>query len=140
MPIRLEVSEYEGVVRTTVSGPFQVSDVRHHLQRITHSRAYRLPCLVDARAVGDAKMSPRDLLSLAHLAHEALGSLAVAPCAIVVDSERHFARARMFAAFVAGWLPIGVFRDPDEAETWLMVRARRLAGAVRATGQRWLES
>ena len=108
------------VVRTVVTGPLTFGDIRQHLDELRQSGGWTRPELVDARHLGHVDFSPRDMLRVASLARGALGGRAVAPRAIVVDTDRGFMIARVFASFVAGWIRIGVFEELEAAEEWLV--------------------
>jgi hypothetical protein len=120
-------------LRTTVVGRITLDDIDEHLQVIRRRRAEARPELIDVRDVDAGDLSPRALLLVAHRARFLIGSRAPARRAIVISTDAQAAFARRFAAFVAGWLRIGVFDDMDAAYEWARrpVWAERLRAASR---------
>lgn len=127
MPLRLDVSAHEGFARVTATGRIDVQDIREHLNQARQLGTFRQPELVDATRVEAVGITTRELLSIAEIVYDALGSDAMAPRAIVVASPAHFRWARTFAGLVAGWMTVGVFTDRREALLWLEHRAARPA-------------
>ena len=120
MPIQLQVDRAAGWARTTVTGPFTVTDVRRYLGRAVDQRVFDVPELVDAQGAEAMQWRPRDLLMLAGLIRDAFGNRRVPPRAIVVGGDSHFGQARIFASFLAGRMRVAVFDDLEEAEQWLL--------------------
>lgn len=119
MPIRLELDRSAGVTRTTVEGAFSLSDLRRHVAVTLDRKAYQYPGLIDARNAEALVWRPRDLLTMARLVTDGLGRRQVAPCAVVVSSDSHFAQARAVASYVAGWMRLAIFEDLAAAEQWI---------------------
>jgi len=111
-------------VTTTVVGTVGLEEIRAHLSEARRRNIHRLPGVTDLRGAASETVTVRDLLSMARLAWDTIGET-TAPRAVVVGSRRHFEWARTFAGLVAGWMPIGVFTDIDEAWRWLEHRAAR---------------
>ncbi len=123
MPIHTRLDQADRVLRTTVSGSVTIHDVREHVGAVRRAGETRYPELIDARAADGGALSRKDLLAFALHAKQALGEDTAARRAVVVDSADNFSMARVFAAFVAGWVRVGVFDDANTAEEWLRTSA-----------------
>lgn len=119
MPIRFEVDRAAGMTHTIVDGVFTVSDLRRHLALMLDGKIYRFPGLIDARNAEEISWRPKDLLVMARLVGDGLSRRSVAPSAVVVSKDSHFAQARAFASYVAGWMRLAIFQDIESAEAWL---------------------
>lgn len=119
MPIQHELDRHERLIRTTVSGPVTLADVRQHVGDVRREGTHHIPELIDARNAEGAGLSSRDLLAIAHFARRTFDDHSVARRAVVVSDDSSFGVARVFSSFVAGWLRMGVFDDQTAAESWL---------------------
>lgn len=119
MPFHRDFDQPDRVLRTTIIGPVSLEDIDDHLRAIRRRRGQGRPELIDAREALPGEISARTLLTVAHRARFAIGTQPVARRAVVVSSDESFAFARRFAAFVAGWLRIGVFYEMDAALEWV---------------------
>ena len=119
MPIQHELDRHERLIRTTVSGPVTLADVRQYVGDVRRAGKYNVPELIDARNAEPAGVSARDMLAVAHFARRTFDEQNVARRAVIVKDDSSFGVARTFASFVAGWLRFGVFDDQADAETWL---------------------
>lgn len=119
MPFHRDFDQPDRVLRTTIIGPVSLEDIDDHLRAIRRRRGEGRPELIDAREALPGEISARTLLTVAHRARFAIGTQPVARRAVVVSSDESFAFARRFAAFVAGWLRIGVFYEMDAALEWV---------------------
>jgi hypothetical protein len=119
MPIQRELDKVERLLRTTVTGPFSLHDVRDHIGLLRRTGASQMPELIDARGAEHSGFSRHDLLGIAHHAREALSHMTPARRALVVGPEAGWSVGRTFASFVAGWLRFGVFEEIEAAEQWL---------------------
>jgi hypothetical protein len=122
MPIYRELDSVERVLRTTVTSPVTLNDIRQHVGAVRRSGSLGIPEIIDVRLSGSSSVSKHQLLSLAHQARRSLADRTPARRAIVVGSESAFGTARLFAALVAGWLRFGVFEDLVAAEEWVRGR------------------
>jgi len=122
MPIRSDLDRLKGLIRTKVIDPVAFEQIRLHLKSLRDTRAFRYPELVDARDVGDKKLSMHELKAVARMAKNTLGHTAAAERAVVVEGDRAFRSARVVAALTAGWVRLGVFEDGEDAEHWLEER------------------
>jgi hypothetical protein len=120
MPIHRAFDPKDRVLRTTISGCLTFDEIEEHLNAVRRTGAEACPELVDARLADSRCVSHQTLLFVATRARYLLGSRRFVRRAVVVSSDTHFAQARRFAAFVAGWLRIGVFDCPDAARDWLL--------------------
>ena len=125
MPIRQELDPATRIFRTTASGAVTLEDVRRHILTVRQVHATAYPELIDARQVTQVSLKSKDLLQIAHMAKDLLGGSHPQPRAIVVGHDDHFGIARMAASLMAGWMAMGVFEDPADAEAWLVRQSRR---------------
>lgn len=119
MPITHRVDRDSGIVRTTVTGSFELSDLRRYLGQAVDDKVFSYPAIIDARGVDPASLRPKELLRAANLVRDASHGRDVPPRAIIVDSRSHFGQARIFAGFLAGVFRVAVFEDCVEAERWI---------------------
>ena len=119
MPFQREFDLDDRVLRTTIVGPVTLYDIDDHLKALRRRRAEGRPELIDARLAEPGSLSPKSLVLVAHRARFLIGGRPLGRRAVVVSSESAFIVARRFAAFVAGWLRIGVFDDMDAANEWV---------------------
>ena len=119
MPFHRDFDQPDRVLRTTIIGPVSLEDIDDHLRAIRRKRGEARPELIDAREALPGAISPRMLLIVAHRARFMVGTRTLARRAVVVSSDTGFVFARRFAAFVAGWLRIGVFYDMESAYEWV---------------------
>jgi hypothetical protein len=119
MPIQRELDKTERLLRTTVSGPVTLHEIRNHIGLLRRTGACQMHELIDARTAQHSGFSLHDLFSLAHHARQSLGHTTPARRAVVVNAEGGWSLARTFASLVAGWVRLGVFEDVPSAEQWL---------------------
>jgi hypothetical protein len=119
MPFHRDFDQPDRVLRTTIIGPVTLEDIDDHLRALRRRRGEGRPELIDARDARPCDLSPRTLLVVAHRARFLIGTRPLARRAVVVSTDASFIVARRFAAFVAGWLRIGVFDDVDAALEWV---------------------
>jgi hypothetical protein len=119
MPFQRDFDQADRVLRTTIVGPVSLEDIDDHLRVLRRRRGEGRPELIDARDALPGEITPRMLLVVAHRARFLVGTKPLARRAVVVSSDTGFIFARRFAAFVAGWLRIGVFYDTDTALEWV---------------------
>lgn len=129
MPITRQVNDVEQLAFVRVSGRVTVPEVLNHLRTIRHAPR-RYPTIVDVREAAGVDFGPRDLLSVAIAAREALGDAPAEPRAVIVADARSFRQARTVASLVAGWMRVGVFDDAMEADAWLEQASIRHADAI----------
>jgi len=106
------------VLRTTLSGPVTIGELREHLAEVQRIEAHRHPEMIDARTASPS-FHPTDLTRLATSGREVFADLRLAPRAVVVDNVIHFGMARVFAAIAASWVNLTVFDEITAAEAWL---------------------
>jgi hypothetical protein len=133
MPFHRDFDQEDRVLRTTITGPVTLEDIDDHLRAIRRRRGEGRPELIDARGAQPGEITPRTLLIVAHRARFLVGTRSLARRAVVVSNDMSFVFARRFAAFVAGWLRMGVFYDMDSALEWVRqpVWAEKLARMTR---------
>jgi hypothetical protein len=119
MPFHRDFDRDDRILRTTITGPVTLQEIDIHLRIIRRRRADMRPELIDARRAGPGALSARQILLAAHRARFVVGGRSPARRAVVVSSDAGAVIARRVAAFVAGWLRIGVFDDIDAAEEWV---------------------
>jgi len=119
VPITTRLPPSDRVIRTTVANPVTFFEIRRHLHALRETRAFRHPELIDAREARGDQFTARDVVSIAGIARRTLGHPGTASRALVVGNEEDFARSRLLAGLVAGWVRVAVFRDRGEAERWL---------------------
>jgi hypothetical protein len=131
MPIQRELDKVERVLRTTVSGPVTLHEIRNHIGLLRRTGACQMPEIIDARSAEHSGFSRHELLSMAHHARQSLGHTTPARRAVVVNGDGGgWSLARTFSALVAGWLRLGVFEDVESAQHWL--RGTLIAPAMNA--------
>jgi len=119
MPFHRDFDQPDRVLRTTIIGPVTLDDIDDHLRTLRRRRVEGRPELIDAREAVAGEISPRMLLIVANRARFVIGSSTLGRRAVVVSGDMNFVFARRFAAFVAGWLRIGVFDDMESAMAWV---------------------
>jgi hypothetical protein len=119
MPFARDFDQPDRVLRTTIIGPVTFDDIDDHLRALRRRRAEGRPELIDARQALPGEITSRTLLLVANRARFLIGSRTLARRAVVVSDDTAFVFARRFAAFVAGWLRIGVFDDMESALEWV---------------------
>ena len=129
MPIRFDLDPRSGFVRSALSGPVSAADISDHCRALRKANAHSRPAFIDVRQM-DGDFSMGDLLAIAASAAREFAGEEVQPCAIVVGERRQFEWARILACLVAGWVSVGAFTDPREAEAWLRHGTETTAVAV----------
>ena len=119
MPFHRDFDQPDRVLRTTIVGPVTLEDIDDHLRALRRRRGEGRPELIDAREALPGEINPRVLLIVAHRARFLIGTRTLERRAVVVSNDMSFVFARRFAAFVAGWLRIGVFYDMEAALEWV---------------------
>jgi hypothetical protein len=119
MPFVRDFDQPDRVLRTTITGPVSFDDIDEHLRTLRRRRVEGRPELIDARAARPGEISSRTLLIVANRARFLIGHRHLARRAVVVSNDPSFLFARRFAAFVAGWMRIGVFYDMESAIEWV---------------------
>ena len=118
MPIERQLCPVTRVLRTTLSGPVTIGELREHLAEVHRTEGHRHPEMIDARTATPS-FHPSDLTRLASLGRQVFADLRLAPRAVVVDNIIHFGMARVFAAIAASWVSLTVFDEMAAAEAWL---------------------
>jgi hypothetical protein len=123
MPISYELDRAARQVRTMVIGPVTPDDILNHLQTAHREQILSYAELIDARQAGPPILSPADIWSTASRVRAAeFDRRALGPRAVVVTDSAMFGMTRMFVTLVSDFFPINVFRDPNDAEGWLLER------------------
>lgn len=108
------------IVRLETSGPLTFDHVR---EAFLNGEPPALPdgwnVVVDLRNVRAELMPFRHVVLTAAAVEARLGGQLAGHWALVVGGSPNRLLARTFASLVAGWLRVGVFDEPDEAEAWL---------------------
>lgn len=119
VPIHSQVDPIGRCLRTRVVGPLTMADIRQHVGAVASGGVNSYTELIDAREAGTVTLSPKEMLEVAHQARRIVGDRPLERRAFVVSDDDGFMLARAFAALVAGWVRVGVFEDPQLAESWL---------------------
>ena len=119
MPFHRDFDQPDRILRTTIVGPVTFEDIDEHLRTLRKRRAESRPELIDARNALPGEINPRTLLIVANRARFFIGNRTLSRRAVVVSNDMSFVFARRFAAFVAGWLRLGVFYDMESALEWV---------------------
>jgi len=106
------------VLRTTLSGPVTIGELREHLAEVHRMEGHRHPEMIDARTATPS-FHPTDLTKLASLGRQTFAETKMAPRAVVVNNVIHFGMARVFGAIAANWVSMSVFDEMAAAEAWL---------------------
>ena len=125
MPIHSDLDPLQEVIRTKLTNPLTLEDIRRHLQTLHDSHAGTYPELVDARDVSGLELSGGELRLLAWAARTTFGLASPANRAVVVKGERAVTSARFVAVLMAGSVRLGVFEDENDAERWLEQRKQQ---------------
>jgi hypothetical protein len=125
MPVHSDLDPLEEVIRTTLTNPLTIGDIRRHLQALHDSHALTYPELVDARDVQGLELSGGELRLLAWAARTTFGLASPASRAVVVKGEAAVTSARFVSMLMAGSVRLGVFEDEDAAMRWLEERKQQ---------------
>ena len=119
MPFHRDFDQPDRVLRTTIVGPVTFEDIDEHIRTLCRRRGEGRPELIDARQALPGEVNSRTLLIVANRARFLIGTRMLSRRAVVVSNDMSFVFARRFAAFVAGWLRLGVFYDMESALEWV---------------------
>jgi hypothetical protein len=124
MPVSYERDDARQCVVATIEGPFQVDDILAIMARQRADRTWTYGILYDLlRMTGELTIADLQLLSEA--ARGYLGQPSRGPVALLAIDPILHERLSTYAALARSTaLTIGVFRDKDEAEQWLMERVQ----------------
>ncbi len=119
MPIEFSIDAQRGVVFSTASGVVGRADAMDHMDRLCRHPDFRpeFSQLFDFRQITELAMSSEEVRQIAERNIFAPDSRR----AFVVTSDFGFGIARMFGAHreIAGERGIQLFKDVDEARSWL---------------------
>lgn len=131
MPVAYSIDSAAGVIHTVCQPPFRFEEVIEHFQTLHRDPAFRgdLDVLLD---VTNADFLPET----SQLSNITVGVGALTQkvnfgaCAIIAGRDAMFGMMRIFETFAAEhFRAIHVFRDPREAELWLISERNRIAAA-----------
>jgi hypothetical protein len=126
MPISYELDRTTRRVRTTVIGSVTPDDILNHLQAACREEVLPYAELIDARGAAPPILSPADIWHAVNRVRATeFNRQALGPRAVVVNDLAMFGMTRMFVTLVSDFFPISVFRDPTEAEIWLVGQSGR---------------
>lgn len=120
MPITFSLDEQRQRVTTTVSGPVTGDEIIGHFQAIRRSHAFGWAELVDVRKVSPPWLTSSEIWRVANLMRNFKDEEFPGPRAVLVGSELNFGLARMFANLLGDRAVIQIFREPAQAEAWLV--------------------
>ena len=121
MPIRYAIDDAAGIVAVTAEGDVRQEEDLECFGALVANPGYRpgMGLLLDYRnrvSVATTEQVKQFVEAAARLREAFDGSR----CAIVVSEDVAFGMARMYAALAEdSFIPMNVFRDPDEAARWL---------------------
>jgi hypothetical protein len=102
----------------TIAGPFNVSDVRACVEQLRAEGAWSHRWLYDLRRMTTGP-SRETLAEFADLAKPRPGELPRGPVAVVSTNPVIYGSACLYAAMVGAHTMVSIFRDRDEADSWL---------------------
>jgi hypothetical protein len=124
MPISYEIDEARGLVHTTASGTLTDSDILQLKARLVADPRWRSTMreLSDVRAIDKLEVTAEGVQSMMLRDQSDAAALASYRLAIVVSKEVAYGMARMYQILTERTVPhVGVFRDMEEARSWLGV-------------------
>ena len=120
MPLTYSIDPERNVADVRGAGTVTLADTIRTIREIASDLAHhQVGCLVDVR---EMNFYP-SVSDLKEMAFEFIRLRAAFRCgtAFVVSNDKHYALGRLLAALVdTAGLRMAVFRQPDEAEFWLM--------------------
>jgi hypothetical protein len=121
-PIRYDRDDTRHRAVITITGPFDVSNVRACVEQLRADGAWSYGLLYDLRHM--TSEPTRDTLrELAGLTKPRPGEPPRGPVAVLSTNPVMHELARLYAAMVKAYATVSIFRDRDEASAWLNQRA-----------------
>jgi hypothetical protein len=114
----------QNLVRTTITGPVTVREILDHLAVQMRQGSLGWRELVDVCGVTAPYLTKSEIWQAAREGLAVIGNEYTGPRAIVVTNQIVYAQCRMFATLVEDAFTIRVFRDPVQAEHWLLEEYR----------------
>ena len=121
-PIRYERDDSRRRAVITITGRFNVSDVRTCLEQHRAEGAWSYGLLYDLRHM-TGEPTRETLSELAALTQPRPGEPPHGPVAVVSTNPVIYGLACLYAAMVSSHATVSIFRDRDEACAWLTQRA-----------------
>ena len=126
MPISYEFNRTTRRVSTIATGPVTVDDILGHLRAACQEQFLPYAELIDTREASPPFLSPTDIWHAADRVRATeFDRRSVGPRAVIVKDLVIFGLVRMFVTLVSDFVPMNVFRDPTEAEIWLVGQSGR---------------
>jgi len=124
MSLRYKIIESKGLVYVVGADVVTFSALMSHIQALSKDPRYKAPMkkLVDYRNITGKELKTRELNLYAQAKAELKDVFREEKCAIVAPRDLDFGLCRVHAALVeASGIETGVFRDLDQALSWLGV-------------------
>jgi len=122
MPIECRIDADEGIVFTTLSGEVGASDIIAAMEELLRRPGYRTGMigLADLRSY-TWRTEASDIRRIAQFMIANGRKIGRSRTAIVVSDDYSYGMSRMYEAFAsASPIKVRIFRDMDEAVTWLI--------------------
>jgi hypothetical protein len=117
-PIRYERDDARRRAVITITGPFNESEVRACVEQHRAEGAWSYGLLYDLRHM-TSEPTKETLAEFAALTKPRPGEPPRGPVAVVSMNPVIYAVACLYAAMVKAYATVAIFRDRDDAETWL---------------------
>ena len=121
MPITFTVDHARREVQTTVSGRVSYVDIEGHLLKLRDAGALSYREFFDGRG-GEVEFAAADAHHIAELMRKLTKESPVGPKAVLAPEGYTFGVSRMIEMLAEEFCEIKIFRDEDEARTWLAAK------------------
>jgi hypothetical protein len=121
MPIMFTVDHARGEVHTVASGPVSYEDVEQHVQKQRDAGLLRYREFFDGRD-GEVTFTAIDAHRVVELMRKLVKEGAVGPRAVLAKAGHTFGLSRMIEMQAEEFCELKIFRDEDEARTWLAAK------------------
>ncbi|MDY6954768.1 MAG: hypothetical protein SWE60_24975 [Thermodesulfobacteriota bacterium] len=124
MSLRYKIIESKGLVYVVGAGVVTFSELMSHIEALSKDTRYKAPMkkLVDYRNITGKELETRELALYAQAKATLKDVFREEKCAIVAPRDLDFGLSRVHGALVeASGIETGVFRDLDQALSWLGV-------------------
>jgi hypothetical protein len=121
MPVRYQIDQTKGIIRTKCSGDVTLEDVLDHFRTLQSDPECpsRLDVLLDF-SEWTSEANGAQLRTVSHAIAGVRDRIEFDACAIVAPTDLLFGVGRMFEVFAEEWFrAIHVFRSAGDAEAWL---------------------
>ncbi len=132
MPLHWTIDHQARLVHATADGSLALGDIKDYLDQLAAGGAMPYAKLFDLSTV-NTTFSAQELgtlgKSIRQYAIDGFGP--IGPLAIVVGESHTHLQAALYADSAGANRPIQIFRDKEQAQTWLEGQAKRAFSAAR---------